>query len=83
MRLAARLHFIFKIPIEFGPTDDGVREADQQFQRDIDSEIDTLYADLARETVEIRGTVKERASAVLSHLASNGYPQFASFVKSA
>lgn len=60
---------IFKVPIEFAALDDGVREADVAFQAAIDQEIDALYKAMGRETVEVRGTVEERARFVLETIA--------------
>jgi len=59
---------IFKVPIEFLPVDDGVREADVGFQKQIDREIDSLCVDFSVSPVVIRGSVAERADFVTQRL---------------
>lgn len=68
---------IVKLPIEFAVVDDGVREADTEFQAQIDDAIDGLYAELGVRPVVISGSVEERTASVLGHiraLQSGGRP---------
>jgi predicted ATPase len=60
---------IFYLPIEFRVQDDGVREGDTAFQREIDEEITLLYRQLGVEPVILRGTVAERVATVVSCLS--------------
>jgi predicted ATPase len=53
---------ILKVPIEFPVSDDGVREGDVQFQRQIDQRIDALYRQLHVEPIDVRGTVEQRTT---------------------
>ena len=66
----ARYGVIFQLPIEFPPVDDGVREADITFQRQIGDTITALYAKAKVEPIIISGTVAERVAQVEHHLAS-------------
>lgn len=63
---------IFKLPIEFGPVDDGVRESDNQFQREIDQEIDRLYSAAGVAPTIIRGSVEERLHAIGTAILGEG-----------
>jgi predicted ATPase len=55
---------IFKLPIEFTLVDDGVREAELEFQVAIDRKIDDLYREAKVAPVVVSGSVKERAALV-------------------
>lgn len=57
---------IVKLPIEFPAIDDGTREAGEAFQAEIDRVIDALYEQFATATSVVRGTVEERAAAVVA-----------------
>jgi predicted ATPase len=61
---------IFQLPIEFAPVDDGVRESDLQFQREIDEKLGQLYAEAGVVPTIIRGSVDERRDQILAHIAS-------------
>ncbi len=60
-----RYDLIVKLPIEFPAVDDGTREAGEAFQTEIDRTIDALYEQFATATSVVRGTVEERAAAVV------------------
>ncbi|OYQ33773.1 hypothetical protein CHU95_15680 [Niveispirillum lacus] len=62
---------IFQLPIEFFPEDDGVRESDTLFQRQIDDKITSLYSKSKTIPVVIRGSVNERANQVIAYLKEN------------
>jgi predicted ATPase len=64
-------HFIFQIPIEFLPEDDGVREPDPRFQRQIGDVLTGLYTQSGVTPVVIRGSVEERAAQVQVHLEAH------------
>jgi len=59
---------IMKLPIEFAVVDDGVREADAEFQAQIDAAIDGIYAELGVRPMVISGSVEQRTASVLGHL---------------
>ena len=61
----ARYDLIFKLPVEFPPEDDGVREADAGFQATIDRIIDKLFAEAGVQPTRIAGSVRQRVDAVL------------------
>lgn len=61
---------IFKIPIEFPVQDDGVREGDHEFQKQIDEKIDELYERLDIIPITISGTVEQRKLSVMSGVTS-------------
>jgi len=61
---------IIKLPIEFAAVDDGVREADDIFQEEIDQAIDQLYAQLGITPEEVRGSVEQRAEAVMRQISA-------------
>lgn len=60
--------FIFYVPIEFAPLDDGTREGDQDFQKAIDQEIRELLKTYGLTYHTISGTVPERAAQVMKVL---------------
>jgi nicotinamide riboside kinase len=60
--------FIFYVPIEFAPLDDGTREGDQDFQKAIDQEIRELLKTFGLTYHTISGTVPERAAQVMKVL---------------
>ncbi|MFZ5720929.1 MAG: ATP-binding protein [Pseudomonadota bacterium] len=55
---------IFQLPIEFAPEDDGVREADINFQRAIDETLTDLYREAGVTPIIVRGSVVERSAQV-------------------
>jgi thymidylate synthase len=59
---------IFYIPVEFSPVDDGVREADLEFQEAIDRGIRAFLQTHRLKFVAIRGTVEERSATVLDFI---------------
>lgn len=59
---------IFKVPIEFPLVDDGVREADVEFQSAIDRKIDDLYEEAGITPQVVRGSVDQRASLVFDQV---------------
>jgi predicted ATPase len=59
---------IFYLPIEFPVEGDENREADQEFQKAIDFEIQDLLKRYDIPFIEVTGTVSERADQVLSYL---------------
>ncbi|MET3413806.1 ATP-binding protein [Methylobacterium sp. 1030] len=61
-----RYDLIVKLPIEFPAIDDGTREAGEAFQAEIDHTIDALYEQFATPRSVVRGTVEERAAAVVA-----------------
>lgn len=63
-------NFIFYVPIEFAPQDDGTRESDREFQRAIDEEIRELLKTYKLAYHIINGTVPERVAQVMSVLNS-------------
>lgn len=63
---------VYYIPIEFGPHDDGTREADPAFQRDIDSEIIGLLNAWKVLFVTVTGSVEKRTTTVLEDLRRSG-----------
>jgi thymidylate kinase len=63
-------NFIFYVPIEFAPQDDGTRESDHDFQRAIDEEIRELLKTYNLTYHTINGTVPERVTQVMSVLNS-------------
>jgi predicted ATPase len=65
---------IFQLPIEFLPVDDGVREADIDFQKQIENTIITLYAEAGVKPVIVSGSVAERTSQIERHLAAISAP---------
>jgi len=60
---------IFYIPIEFKPIDDGIREADEKFQIEIDSLIIGLLTKHNIPFEIITGSVEERGELILQHLS--------------
>lgn len=58
---------IYYLPIEFPLELDGVREADIEFQKDIDQRLRGLYELLGIEVKELTGTIEERAKTFLQH----------------
>lgn len=56
---------IFYIPIEFAPKDDGVREDDVSFQKEIDSLIVGLLNKHKINYVQITGSIDERTTKIL------------------
>jgi len=60
---------VIKVPIEFQVEDDGTREADLGFQREIDTKIDELYAGFGISPLLVTGTVSDRTSQVLAVIA--------------
>lgn len=71
-RWLGQYDLIFKVPIEFPPVDDGVREADTNFQAAIDAEIDRLYLESTIEPIRVSGSIAERVQFILDHLAKRG-----------
>lgn len=63
-------NFIFYVPIEFAPQDDGTRESDHEFQRAIDEEIRELLKTYKLAYHTINGTVPERVAQVMNVLNS-------------
>jgi nicotinamide riboside kinase len=61
-------NFIFYVPIEFAPLDDGTREGDLDFQMAIDEEIRGLLKLYELTYHTINGTVPERVAQVMSEL---------------
>lgn len=60
--------FIFYVPIEFRPLDDGTREGDQDFQNAIDEEIRELLKTYGLTYHTVTGTVPERVAQVMKTL---------------
>jgi nicotinamide riboside kinase len=60
--------FIFYVPIEFAPLDDGTREGDEDFQNAIDEEIRELLKLYELTYHTVNGTVPERVAQVMSVL---------------
>ncbi|HYX72813.1 MAG TPA: ATP-binding protein [Nitrososphaera sp.] len=60
--------FIFYVPIEFAPLDDGTREGDQDFQNAIDAQIRELLKMYGLTYHTISGTVSERVAQVMKVL---------------
>ena len=60
--------FIFYVPIEFAPLDDGTREGDQDFQSAIDEEIRELLKIYRLKYHTVSGTVAERVVQVMQVL---------------
>lgn len=56
---------IVKVPIEFTVEDDGTREADSAFQRNVDEKIDELYVDFGIKPSSVTGSVSERTDQVV------------------
>jgi nicotinamide riboside kinase len=59
---------VFRLPIEFAIQDDGVREDDLEFQREIDRTIETIYYDLGVSLITISGSVAERLQQLENHI---------------
>jgi nicotinamide riboside kinase len=59
---------IFYIPIEFKPIDDGIREADEDFQKEIDGLIVNLLKKHKIRFEIITGSVENRANKILEML---------------
>ena len=59
---------LFYVPIEFAPEDDGTREGDAAFQRDIDGEIRRLLTSFGLRYETVRGAVEERVDLTLAAL---------------
>jgi len=59
---------IFYLPIEFAPVDDGVREDDVAFQRDIDKRISDLYQKFGIALVAVTGSVEQRVDIIIQSL---------------
>jgi nicotinamide riboside kinase len=63
--------YIFYVPIEFAPQDDGIRESDQEFQSAIDKEITRLLNVYALTYHKVSGTITERLNQTLRVLEFN------------
>lgn len=63
---------IMKLPIEFAAVDDGVREADAEFQAEIDATIDRIYAELGVRPLVISGSIEQRTASALDHIRALG-----------
>lgn len=61
--------YVFKLPIEFPLQDDGVREADIEFQAEINQTIDQLYARFELIPTVVGGSLEDRVSAILTRIA--------------
>jgi len=61
---------IYKVPIEFALEDDGVRESDLIFQKEIDKLIDRLYEKLGITCPEISGSVESRTAVLSDYIES-------------
>lgn len=59
---------IFYLPIEFPPVDDGTRESDNDFQKEIDRELTRLYRDFDISTETVTGSSDKRKDDVLEEL---------------
>ena len=57
------------VPIEFTVQDDGTREGDIAFQAAIDQVIHSSLVEWAVPFIEIRGSVEERATCLVSHIS--------------
>ena len=55
---------IFKVPIEFALHDDGIREGEADFQTEINAAIDDLYSEFQVSTIEVSGSVEDRAEQI-------------------
>ena len=64
----AGLDYIFYLPIEFLPIDDGVRDSDIEFQAEIDQMIVKAYTDAGISLVPITGTLEDRVAQVEQHI---------------
>lgn len=62
---------IFYIPIEFEVEDDGTREGDLKFQREIDSEILRLLKEYSVPYIKITGQIENRLNQIKSKLTPN------------
>ena len=51
---------LFKLPIEFEVSDDGVREENAEFQKEIDQTIDRFLKEADAEVAILQGTVEKR-----------------------
>ncbi|MEO6323258.1 MAG: ATP-binding protein [Thermoanaerobaculia bacterium] len=60
--------YMFYVPIEFAPLDDGTREGDDRFQEQVDSEIRQLLGAYRLATQTVSGTVEARVATVISQL---------------
>lgn len=58
-------------PIEFDVVDDGVRSIDEEFRKEIDSNIKKLLDTIVKDYYIIRGTVEERIKQLESIIANN------------
>jgi nicotinamide riboside kinase len=63
--------FIFYVPIEFAPLDDGTREGDQEFQNAIDEQVRELLKLYGLTYHRVSGTVPERMTQVMKVLNLN------------
>jgi len=61
----ASYDYVFYVPIEFGPKDDGTREGDGAFQLSVDGKIRELLAELDIPHHVVSGSVDERVGQVL------------------
>jgi thymidylate kinase len=61
---------IFYLPIEFKPVDDGVREADEAFQAEIDRLLVSLFKKHGMELETVTGSVEERCEQVLRSIGT-------------
>lgn len=57
---------IVKVPIEFQVEDDGTREGDMEFQKEIDDKIDSLYSKFNITPSIVTGCVSNRTSQVVN-----------------
>ncbi len=56
---------VIKVPIEFQVEDDGIREADVDFQKAIDEKIDELYVTFGVNPSTVTGSVSDRTAQVV------------------
>jgi thymidylate kinase len=59
---------IFYLPIEFSPKDDGVRESDEKFQKEIDNEILRLLKITQVQYNPISGSIEDRTRIVVEKI---------------